>query len=52
MCYFWVENVSNLIKLIVCGSQSTQQTRGQRVNSYASGYEKNVLVKKGIPTNM
>ena len=30
MCYFWVENLSNLCKLIVCGSQilrSTQQTQ-------------------------
>ena len=30
MCYFWVENLSNLCKMIVCGSQtlrSTQQTQ-------------------------
>ena len=30
MCYFWVENLSNLCKLIVCGShtlRSTQQTK-------------------------
>ena len=30
MCYFWVENLSNLCKLIVCGSQTlrnTQQTQ-------------------------
>ena len=30
MCYFWVENLSNICKLTVCGSQnlrSTQQTQ-------------------------
>ena len=26
MCYFWVENVSNLCKLIVCGSETLRST--------------------------
>ena len=33
MCYFWVENLSNLCKLIVCGNQTlrcSQQTHVQR----------------------
>ena len=27
MCYFWVENLSNLCKLMVCGSQTLQSTQ-------------------------
>ena len=51
----WVENFSKLCKLIVCGIltlRSTQQTQRAEIQSYASRYKKNVLVIKGMPTNM
>ena len=28
MCYFWIENLSNLCELIVCGSQTLRSTHG------------------------
>ena len=49
MCYFGVENLNNLCKLIAYGSQpprSTQQRAEDR------GYKKNVLVIIGIVSNM
>ena len=31
MCYFWVENLSNLCKLIICGSQTPRSTQQAQI---------------------
>ena len=34
MCYFWVENLSNLCKLIVCGGQTLRSTQQVHVPNF------------------
>ena len=53
--YFWVENLSNLCKLIVCGSQtlrSTQQTQVSKTEAYPILYSQSRIQRMIIQYTM
>ena len=52
MCYFWVENLGNLCKLIVCGSQTLRSTqRTQRFPKHRPTLNPVFTVENSADTN-